>query len=308
MSHNEKNKTINAAKTDVSSSSKASSSKLKNIVAVRLIGESKISYYRSGSLQFKIGQIIIVNSEFGHDAGKIEKICTDMSLCPIVEKDIRPVVRLATHEDLETIRANEKKSAWAYKTTREKIKKHGLDMNLSNVRYLFDENKILFYFTSEHRVDFRDLVRDLASEFHSRIELRQIGARDEAAILGGCGVCGHEQCCSLYIRHFHPISIRMAKDQDLSLNSSKISGNCGRLLCCLQYENDTYRECRKGMPRIGTTVRFLSDTIISDTATKVDPETLEGQVVGWNVIKGTVRIELPDTSGHGVEVPVDKLQ
>ena len=172
-----------------------------------------------------------------------------------INSPLKSVIRKATDKDLETIEQNENKEKEAFKICEEKIAKHGLKMNLIDVECTFDNNKLLFYFTADNRVDFRDLVKDLASVFRTRIELRQIGVRDEAKLLGGLGICGRPFCCKTFLGDFQPVSIKMAKEQSLSLNPTKISGTCGRLMCCLKYEQDCYEELLKVTPKVGALVK-----------------------------------------------------
>jgi cell fate regulator YaaT (PSP1 superfamily) len=199
----------------------------------------------------------------------------------MVEEDevvspLKKVIRLATEDDLLTVQLNKQKEKEAYEICLKKIKEHGLPMKLIDVEYTFDVSKIIFYFTAEGRVDFRELVKDLAAVFHTRIELRQIGVRDEAKMLGGLGSCGRALCCTSFLGDFEPVSIRMAKDQNLSLNPGKISGICGRLMCCLKFENEAYERARELLPPPGSKVK-----------TPKGP----GQVVEVNLLKETVLVE-----------------
>ena len=190
---------------------------------------------------------------------------------------LKNVIRRADDEDLKQVEENKKKEVEAFSICLEKIKKHGLEMKLIDVEYTFDNNKVLFYFTADGRVDFRELVKDLASIFRTRIELRQIGVRDEAKMVGGLGACGRALCCSSHLAEFHPVSIKMAKEQSLSLNPSKISGTCGRLMCCLKYEQDTYEYLLKKAPK--------NDAI-------VETPIGQGVVVQVNLLKGMVKVKL----------------
>ena len=213
---------------------------------------------------------------------------------PSLVLPLRQVVRVATKDDIERNAANKKMEAEALAICQEKIEKHGLDMKLVEVEYSFDGSKIIFYFTSDGRVDFRELVKDLASVFRTRIELRQIGVRDEAKMLGGLGICGREFCCSGFLSDFQPVSIKMAKEQGLSLNPVKISGTCGRLMCCLKYEQDAYEYLAKMTPRVGSVVR--------------SEEGMQGVVTEVNLISGNVRVK-PDSAADAAPVTVhrDKL-
>jgi cell fate regulator YaaT (PSP1 superfamily) len=193
-----------------------------------------------------------------------------------IQKPLKAVLRLSTREDDERMESNRVREREAFRICREKIQRRGLEMKLIDAEYTFDNSKILFYFTADGRVDFRELVRDLAGVFRTRIELRQIGVRDETKIIGGYGICGRKLCCQAYLSDFVPVSIKMAKEQNLSLNPTKISGACGRLMCCLKYEEETYEELNKNLPRQGDEVRG-SDGLV-------------GEVESVNVLRQTVRI------------------
>src|SRR5690625_298835 len=202
----------------------------------------------------------------------------------MVEKDdvilpLRKIRRIATDEDRHNIEENKQLAKEALQTCQHKIREHKLDMKVIDSEYTFDRNKVIFYFTAEGRVDFRQLVKDLATKFKTRIELRQIGVRDEAKLLGGIGPCGRMLCCSTFLGDFEPVSIKMAKDQSLSLNPAKISGLCGRLMCCLKYENETYEEAKKQMPDFGE---------------KVITTYGEGRVVGLNMLEKIIQIEIKE--------------
>ncbi len=224
------------------------------IVGVRFKKVCKIYYFSPEGGKFSCGDHVIVETargvEFGTVAIANKKVPEDSITSPL-----KPVIRLATKDDEITYKNNAKKCKEAFDIALEKIAKHGLDMKLVDVEYTFDCGKALFYFTADGRVDFRELVKDLATVFHTRIELRQIGVRDEAKMLGGFGVCGRNLCCHSFLDEFIPVSIKMAKEQSLSLNPTKISGSCGRLMCCLKYEQDTYEEMNVGMPGQGATVK-----------------------------------------------------
>lgn len=193
---------------------------------------------------------------------------------------LKNVLRVANEEDCQQVLENRLKEEEAFQTCADKIAKHGLDMKLVDVEYTFDKSKIIFYFTADGRVDFRELVKDLAAVFRTRVELRQIGVRDEAKMIGGLGTCGRMLCCSTFLGDFEPVSIRMAKDQNLSLNPTKISGICGRLMCCLRYESDSYEDAKEIFPKAG-------DNVITPAGT--------GKVQSINVIKRSVRVEIVDT-------------
>ncbi|MBQ4506768.1 MAG: stage 0 sporulation family protein [Firmicutes bacterium] len=220
------------------------------VAGVHFKQAGRVYYFDPGEFDPKLGQNVIVETargiEFGSIAAEVHEVAESEIVAPL-----KPIIRLATEEDEAKHRANEEKKAKALDICQEKIEKHGLDMKLVDVEYIFDGTKVIFYFTSDGRVDFRELVKDLASVFRMKIELRQIGVRDETKMMGGIGCCGRELCCHAWLPDFEPVSIKMAKVQNLSLNPIKISGICGRLMCCLQYENDVYVDLRKGMPDVG---------------------------------------------------------
>lgn len=218
------------------------------IIGVRFKGGGKQYYFDPKGLQVEEGQGVILETSRGPEYA-LCSLSNSMVEDEAVVQPLRPLIRIATEKDLVTVEENKIKAKTAFKACQQKIAEHGLDMKLVDVEYNFDGNKILFFFTSEGRVDFRSLVKDLASMFHSRIELRQIGVRDEAKMLGGLGICGKPFCCSTFLEDFQPVSIKMAKTQSLSLNPVKISGTCGRLMCCLKYEQDAYEDAVKRMPK-----------------------------------------------------------
>ena len=223
------------------------------VVSVRFKNRGKSYYFDPSGHQIQAGQSVIVETSKGLEFGDCARgnfLVPDDSVIP----PLRPVIRLASAADVEADRENREKERRAHLTCLEKIREHGLDMKLVDVEYNFEGSKILFFFTSDGRVDFRDLVRDLASVFRTRIELRQIGVRDEAKMLGGLGICGKPFCCSQFLDEFQPVSIKMAKTQNLSLNPAKISGTCGRLMCCLKYEQDAYEELVKNAPKLDSYV------------------------------------------------------
>lgn len=218
------------------------------IISVRFKEGGKAYYFNPDGNQVAAGDQVIIETSRGTEFGTCVEgnhLIDEMELV----SPLRPVVRIATPEDLENVEKNHEKEAKAFDICQKKIADHGLDMKLVDVEYNFDGSKILFFFTSDGRVDFRELVRDLASVFHTRIELRQIGVRDEAKMLGGLGVCGRPYCCNAFLEDFHPVSIKMAKTQNLSLNPTKISGACGRLMCCLKYEQDAYEDLLHRVPK-----------------------------------------------------------
>ena len=226
---------------------------MKKIVSVRFRSGGKPYYFDPLDFELKRGSHVIVETvrgiEYGTVVGSIREIEDEK-----LQQPLKPVMRVATAKDDEQDAQNREKEKSAISVAKEKIRKHELDMKLIDVEYTFDRNKIVFYFTADGRVDFRELVKDLAGVFHTRIELRQIGVRDATKMLGGLGSCGRELCCHAYMADFVPVSIKMAKEQNLSLNPGKISGMCGRLMCCLQYESDTYSWLNRKLPRVGDEV------------------------------------------------------
>ncbi len=224
------------------------------IVSVRFKETGKVYYFSPGPLQLKVGDTVIVETSRGMEYGFVmvgnHKIPTEQVIPPL-----RTLIRAATPDDTERYETNKKLEREAFDICLEKIHNHGLDMKLIDAEYTFDNSKLLFYFSADVRVDFRELVKDLASVFRTRIELRQIGIRDEAKMLGGLGVCGRPFCCATFLSDFVQVAIKMAKEQNLSLNSSKISGTCGRLMCCLRYEHETYEEEIRRTPPVDSTVK-----------------------------------------------------
>ena len=223
------------------------------VVVVKFNGGCKSYYFSAGGLKLAQGQGVIVETARGLEYATVVTPEKEVEESELVSP-LKPVVRAATEQDEETVRRNAERRKEAMKICREKIEKHKLDMKLVYCEFSFDGGKLLFYFTSENRVDFRELVKDLAAVFHTRIELRQVGIRDEARLLGGIAPCGRECCCAGSMSDFKKVSIKMAKNQGLSLNPGKISGLCGRLMCCLSYENDYYADAYKKMPKTGGTV------------------------------------------------------
>lgn len=264
------------------------------VVGVRFRNTGKAYYYDPDQLDLKTGDKVIVETIHGTEIGRIVLPPREVEDSQIV-KPLRKVTRLATKEDKTQEIINIEKEKDAYRICKEKIKERGLDMKLVKAEYTFDNKKVLFYFTADGRIDFRELVKDLAAAFKTRIELRQIGVRDETKALGGIGICGRELCCTSYLNEFVPVSIRMAKEQNLSLNPSKISGVCGRLLCCLKNEQEAYEYLNRKMPKIGEEV--------------VTPEGLAGEVTSMNILRQTVRVLTEDGDDKDIaEFPVDELQ
>ena len=224
------------------------------IIGVRFKRTGKTYYFAPGSPAPEVGMQVIVETARGVECGEVvmgSRMVEDDKIIP----PLKPIIRIATEKDLKIVEQNRAKEQTAAKICQEKIAAHKLDMKLVDVECTFDNNKLLFYFTADNRVDFRELVKDLAAVFRTRIELRQIGVRDEAKMLGGLGICGRPFCCKTFLSEFQPVSIKMAKEQGLSLNPTKISGTCGRLMCCLKYEQDFYEEQMKVTPKIGAYVK-----------------------------------------------------
>lgn len=224
------------------------------VIGVRFKSVGKVYYFDPNGIEFDVGSHVIVETVRGIECGEVvmkNRMVDDESIV----KPLKSVIRAATQEDLAHVAENERKEKEAFKICLKKIAEHKLDIKLIGVEYTFDNNKILFYFTADGRIDFRDLVKDLASVFRTRIELRQIGVRDEAKMLGGLGICGKPFCCGTFLGDFQPVSIKMAKEQGLSLNPTKISGTCGRLMCCLKFEHEAYEELIKITPKIGAYVK-----------------------------------------------------
>ncbi len=218
------------------------------IVGVGFMKSGKTYYFDPAGMQFDLGDMVIAKTARGPELGRILIANKEIDESELAA-ELKPVERKATDDDLKKYNENLAKRDDAMKVCAEKIRKHGLEMKLIDAEFMIDGSKIVFYFSADGRVDFRELAKDLAAHFRNRIELRQIGVRDEAKMLGGIGICGRPLCCSKWLHDFHPVSIKMAKQQNLSLNPTKISGTCGRLMCCLNFEDKTYKELRKGMPR-----------------------------------------------------------
>ncbi len=246
-----------------------------HVIGVRFRTAGKVYFFDPGQWEVRHGCHVIVETARGVEYGTVVGLPMDVKASKVTQP-LKEVIRVATLEDNETERRNRAKEKEAYRICQEKILAHGLEMKLINAEYTFDNSKVLFYFTADGRVDFRDLVKDLASVFRTRIELRQIGVRDETKILGGYGICGRPLCCHTWMSDFIPVSIKMAKEQNLSLNPGKISGVCGRLMCCLKNEADTYEELNRNLPKVGDEVQ--------------GNDGLSGQVESVNVLRQTVRI------------------
>lgn len=257
---------------------------MKEIVGVRFKSVGKIYYFSPGEIDVRLGDKVIVETVRGIECGEVvigKRSIEDNEL----SSPLKSIIRIADENDIKTVEKNKVREAEAFRICEEKIKARKLKMNLVDVECTFDNNKLLFYFTAENRVDFRELVKDLAAVFRTRIELRQIGVRDEAKILGGLGICGREFCCKGFMGEFQPVSIKMAKEQGLSLNPTKISGTCGRLMCCLKNEQNAYDALLKITPKVGAVV--------------VTPDGDKGRVEDVNLITGKLRVKTEKS-----EVPV----
>ncbi len=260
------------------------------VVGVRFKKAGKIYYFSPGELEVEKGDSVIVETSRGIEYGKIV-----IGVKTVDENDVvlplKQVIRIATNDDELVVKENNEAATNAFHICTEKIHEHELEMKLVDVEYTFDRNKVLFYFTADGRIDFRELVKDLAAIFKTRIELRQIGVRDEAKMLGGIGPCGRILCCSSFLGDFEPVSIKMAKDQSLSLNPAKISGLCGRLMCCLKYENDMYEEAKKELPDIGKRIKTPQGN---------------GKVIGLNILERLIQVEMADGE-RTLEFTIDEL-
>ncbi len=264
------------------------------VVGVKFESTGKMYYFSPNKIAINKGERVIVETSRGLECGQVymaNEFVEDDKIIP----PLKNIIRVATKDDERKIKENAEKEKKAYTICEEKILKHKLDMKLVNVEYTFDASKILFYFTSDGRVDFRELVKDLASMFRTRIELRQIGVRDEAKLLGGLGICGRPFCCKTFLNGFQPVSIKMAKEQGLSLNPVKISGTCGRLMCCLKYEQDAYTDLLKTTPKVGAIVQTGEG---------------KGVVIDQNLITGKLTVRLdksPDAAPIVCKVKEVKL-
>ena len=264
------------------------------VIGVRFRTAGKVYFFDPLQLEIKRGDHVIVETargiEFGTVVAGVHEVEDDKVIQPL-----KPVMRIAGERDIEQEAANKEKEKEAFKICKEKILKHGLEMKLIDAEYTFDNNKVLFYFTADGRIDFRELVKDLASVFKTRIELRQIGVRDETKMMGGIGICGRPLCCHSYMADFVPVSIKMAKEQNLSLNPTKISGVCGRLMCCLKYEQDTYEYLNSRMPSVGEKVKT--------------PEGIIGEVKSVSVLRQLVRVVIDNGEEKELrEYTVDDLR
>ena len=264
------------------------------VIGVRFRQAGKIYNFSPADFQVKVGDHVIVETargiEYGSVVQGIREVADDKVIMPL-----KSVIRIATEEDDKKAIENNEKEKKAFKICKEKIAKHGLEMKLIETEYTFDNNKVLFYFTADGRIDFRELVKDLASVFKTRIELRQVGVRDETKMLGGIGICGRPLCCNTYLSEFIPVSIKMAKEQSLSLNPTKISGICGRLMCCLKNEQEAYEELNSNLPDIGEKVKTFDG--------------FKGEVVSVNVLRQKVKIVVEvDNEREIKEYAIDELK
>lgn len=264
------------------------------VIGVRFRTAGKIYYFDPTRFEIKKGDHVIVETARGVEYGTVVGGIREVDDSKVVQP-LKLVLRIATERDNEQEAANKGKEKEAFHICQEKIRKHGLDMKLIDAEYTFDNNKVLFYFTADGRIDFRELVKDLASVFKTRIELRQIGVRDETKILGGIGICGRRLCCHTHLSEFVPVSIKMAKEQNLSLNPTKISGVCGRLMCCLKHEEETYEDLNRRLPNIG-------DYVTTDDG-------LKGEVSSVNVLRQQVKVIVNvDDEKEIREYPLDQLR
>lgn len=259
------------------------------VIGVRFKQVGKIYYFSPNGEELPLGEKVIVETARGIECGEVAMTSRQIQEDEVV-KPLKTVIRVANREDRKRIQDNRAKEKRAFQICQEKIAKHRLGMKLVDVEYTFDNNKILFYFTADGRVDFRELVKDLASVFKTRIELRQIGVRDEAKMLGGLGICGRPFCCATFLGEFQPVSIKMAKEQGLSLNPTKISGTCGRLMCCLKYEQNAYEDLLRITPRVGTYVSTSEG---------------KGVVVDTSLLTGLVKVRL-DKAADGAPMVFDR--
>ena len=246
------------------------------IIGIRFKEVGKVYYFSPGNKKVQVGDRVIVETSRGVECGEVVIGNREVDDKEVVQP-LKPIIRLVTPEDEKRIRENEAKEADIIKVFAKKIAEHGLKMKPIDVEYTFDGSKILFYFSAESRVDFRELVKDLAGIYRTRIELRQIGVRDEAKMLGGLGICGRPFCCASFLGEFQPVSIKMAKEQSLSLNPTKISGTCGRLMCCLKYEQDSYDALLRITPKVGAIVETPDG---------------QGQVEDANLLTGILKVKL----------------
>ena len=256
---------------------------MKEIIGVRFKRPGKIYFFDPKHYKLSKGQHVIVETPMGQEYAEV---IIENKMLPEekVESELKPIIRIAGYKDHKHQEENKQKEKEAFKICEEQIKKHQLAMNLTDVEYKFDNSKLLFYFTADGRIDFRELVKDLAAIFKTRIELRQIGVRDEVKRIGGNGICGRQLCCTTFLPNFETVSIKMAKEQNISLNPSKISGNCGRLMCCLKYEEEAYLDKLKKLPKVGAIVKSQEDG--------------EGIVDSVEILKEKIKVKFRDKQGY----------
>ncbi|OQR58733.1 stage 0 sporulation protein [Bacillus cereus] len=263
---------------------------LYDVVGVRFKKAGKVYYFDPNQFDISENEFVIVETVRGIEYGKVVITKKQVDENDVV-LPLKKVIRIANENDRTIVEENRHAAKEAYQVCQQKVGEHNLDMKLVDVEYTFDRNKIIFYFTADGRIDFRELVKDLAAIFRTRIELRQIGVRDEAKMLGGIGPCGRMLCCSTFLGDFEPVSIKMAKDQNLSLNPAKISGLCGRLMCCLKYENDEYEAAKEQLPDLDQRIQTPHGT---------------GRVIGLNILERLIQVELVDKE-RIVEYTLDEL-
>lgn len=264
------------------------------VIGVRFRTAGKIYYFDPAGLDIKKGDHVIVETARGVEYGCAVDDIVEQSEESVV-MPLKPVIRVATEEDDKKAIEKVDKEKKAFQICKEKIAKHGLEMKLINAEYTFDENKVLFYFTADGRIDFRELVKDLAAVFRTRIELRQVGVRDETKMLGGIGVCGRPLCCHTYLSEFAPVSIKMAKEQNLSLNPTKISGICGRLMCCLNNEQEAYEHLNSNLPDVGEVVKTIDG--------------FKGEVMSVNLLRQKVKIVIEENDTRDIrEYSINELK
>ena len=267
---------------------------MKKVISVRFKDNGKTYYFDPADTPIKTGDYVIVETARGVECGEVVQGVKEIA-DSAVPKALKPITRMADSVDVRRMRQNREDEKRAYRTCQECIARHGLEMKLVEAEYTLDRSKIMFYFTADGRVDFRELVKDLAGIFHTRIELRQIGVLDESKMIGGLGICGQPFCCSRFLKDFQPVSIKMAKEQNLSLNPTKISGVCGRLMCCLKNEQETYEYLNRKLPGVGDIVTL--------------PDGMKGEVSGVNVLRQLVKV-LVDVNDEKEmrECPVEELK
>lgn len=264
------------------------------VVGIKFKKTQKVYYFEAGELEYVLGQGVVVETAKGVEFALVAMLPTEIAEEAVVSP-LKPILRIATKDDLARVEKHEKKHDETVKICEELIEKSGLNMKLIDIEYAFDDSKLVVHFSSDGRVDFRELVKKMAGAFHTRIELRQIGARDECKMIGGLGPCGRGCCCREHLKDYTRVSIKMAKNQNLSLNPAKISGLCGRLMCCLEYENPHYVETNKRMPRLGATV--------------MTGDKREGIVIGLNQLKETVKVKIPEKDEYiFADLPLSSIE